>query len=497
MAREPEKSARETSKAKIEATADSKNTGKEENTATKSAAEMLKEEHQQLHAILAKRSDANADRGAIVKEFAQAWLPHVAIEQEILTPALKGAGADDDKAAAVAIHKDIINWLLADLLRGDIREFGQAKLEMLAKQFEAHTEGSDAEDHEMFAVVSSAETSNSGLNAQMRERHERLKRRFANIDDNIGEAIAMLAPRRLSVPSSSQRNRKEPEMSRYSNDRDRDEHGRFLSDDDDRGYSRSVSDRDQHGRFGKEGGSRRSMGRERDDEGRFTSDFGYSRSRFQADDQHYGRGSMGHDRDDQGRFTSDDGSSGRRFQGDDQHYGPRSLGSMGRDRDDQGRFMSEGDWRSRGRYDDDAPNSRRSMGEDRDNSGRYERRGGSFEGRENSGWYGDSQGHSEVSRRGWNGPRHGESGWYGDFEGHSEASRRGWEGRGGGQSPRYDERSRRYDEMQSRGRSQYASDDRDYRRSDDDANGGRGHGGWSGDPEGHSEASRRGWQNRR
>ena len=27
--------------------------------------------------------------------------------------------------------------------------------------------------------------------------------------------------------------------------------------------------------------------------------------------------------------------------------------------------------------------------------------------------------------------------------------------------------------------------------------GGRGHGGWSGDPEGHSEASRRGWENRR
>ena len=154
-------------------------------------------------------------------------------------------------------------------------------------------------------------------------------------------------------------------------------------------------------------------------------------------------------------------------------------------------------------------------------TGRYSRRGGSSEGRGTggwfgdseghseasrrgwesgshgeSGWYGDSEGHSQASRRGWDNPRHGESGWYGDSEGHSEASRRGWEGREGGRSPRYEERSQRYDEMQSRSRSRY-DDDRDYRRSDDyeRGNGGRGHGGWSGDPEGHSEASRRGWQN--
>jgi hypothetical protein len=67
-----------------------------------------------------------------------------------------------------------------------------------------------------------------------------------------------------------------------------------------------------------------------------------------------------------------------------------------------------------------------------------------------------------------------------------------------GRAPRYEERSQRYDEMQSRSRSRY-DDDRDYRRGDDyeRGNGGRGHGGWSGDPEGHSEASRRGWHTRR
>jgi hypothetical protein len=71
-----------------------------------------------------KRTDANADRDAIVKEFAAAWLPHLAVEQEVLAPALNQAGIDEEKLAAGAIQKDIVNFLLADLLRDDSREFG-------------------------------------------------------------------------------------------------------------------------------------------------------------------------------------------------------------------------------------------------------------------------------------------------------------------------------------------------------------------------------------
>ena len=499
MAREPEKSAREIGKAKNEASSASKNTGAEESSSAKSAAEMLKEQHDGLRATLARRSEANADRIAIVKEFAAAWLPHVAVEQEILVPALKNAGIDEEKLAAVGIHKDIINWLVADLLLGEGREFGQARLEALAKQFDAHVEDADAEDSGVFAFVSSAETSNPGLNAQMKERYDRLKRRFANMDESMGEAMAVLAPRRLSTPTSSQRNRREHEMSRYSNDRDRDEYGRFASHDE-RGYSRSGSDRDEHGRFTSESGGRRSIGRERDDDGRFTSDFGYSRGRFQGDDQHYGPrslGSMGRDRDDEGRFTSEGGPRSRgRYDDEDERYGSRSFG---RERDDEGRFMSDnGPSRSRFQGDDEhyGPRSVGSMGRDRDNEGRFTRRGesheGRGEGRDQSGWYGDSEGHSQASRRGWDSTRHGESGWYGDPEGHSEAARRGWErGHEGdyrSRSSRYDDDDRRYESRRS---SRYPDDDYDR------GNGGRGHGGWSGDPEGHSEASRRGWQNRR
>ena len=303
-----------------------------------------------------------------------AWLPHVAVEYEILVPALNDAGIDEDKIAAIAIQKDIINLLLADLLQDESGQFGQAKLEALTKQFDALLAGAAAEDNGLFAIVSAAENSVPGLNAQMKARYDRTKQRFANMDEAIGEAMVMLAPRRLSVPSNSRQNRREFEMSRYSNERERDDHGRFVSDHE-RGYSRNY----------------RGPGRDRDEQGRFMSEGG-SRSRGRYDDE------------------------------DDRRYS-----RAGPERDGNGRFMSEGGSRSRGRYDDeDERYGRRPMGRERDDEGRFTRRGWDNPQHGESGWYGDSEGHSQASRRGWDNPRHGESGWYGDPQGHSEASRRGW-----------------------------------------------------------------------
>lgn len=204
-------------------------------------------------------------------------------------------------------------------------------------------------------------------------------------------------------------------------------------------------------------------------------------------------------------------------------YGSNN-GRGSRDRDERGRFTE-----SRGGYDDDRRSSRgrsydddyrgassRSGGGGRGDDGRNEGRGG---------WFGDPQGHSEASRRGWDerersgssrssrdygddrrggGGRRGSqgSGWYGDSEGHSEAARRGWQHRDdddrGGRSG-----SRGYDDRSSRSRMN-DDDDRRYGssrgRGDDDRRGGgrgQGQGGWFGDPRGHSEAARRGWEDRR
>lgn len=181
------------------------------------------------------------------------------------------------------------------------------------------------------------------------------------------------------------------------------------------------------------------------------------------------------------------------------------------DRDDEGRFVSEdergyrsssrgGSSRSRSRYEDDDDDYRSSRSS----------------GRGQGGWFGDPEGHSQASERGWEDRGHsrsvssrggssrsryeddddrssrsssgrgrGHGGWFGDPEGHSKASERGWEDRG---------QSRSASSRGGSSRSRYEDDDDDDRRSSSGR--GRGHGGWFGDPEGHSEAAERGWEDR-
>jgi hypothetical protein len=170
MARESEKTTRETGKAKSEAAAESKSDANDETPDQRSdpsdTVELLKAQHRGLQAILAKRSDANAERQAIVSEFALAWLPQTAVEQEVLVPALQDAGVDEERIAAIGIQKDIINLILADLLRDCDREFAQTKLEALAKQFDALVASADGEGAGLFAAVSTAEKSIPELNSK-------------------------------------------------------------------------------------------------------------------------------------------------------------------------------------------------------------------------------------------------------------------------------------------------------------------------------------------
>lgn len=235
---------------------------------------------------------------------------------------------------------------------------------------------------------------------------------------------------------------KDHQMPRQSsNIRERDEQGRFVSDDDDdrrRSYSRSRSDDDDY----RSSRSGRSSSRSRDD------DYGSSRSGGRSQGGWFGD-SEGHSE-----------AARRGWESRDEDY--RSS-SRGRSRDDD-----ERSYRSRSRDDDDYRGSSRSRSRDEDSRGRR-----------HGGWFGDSEGHSEAARRGWDNPNHGESGWFGDSEGHSEASRRGW------RNPDHRESGWFGD---SEGHSEAA------RRGWDNPN--HGESGWFGDPEGHSEASRRGWEER-
>lgn len=359
-----------------------------------SLVDQLKQEHQHLAAAI---GEAKFD----LEQVARSWARHVAIEETVLTPALREAGVEAGSLVEFAARRDMVRVLFRHLMD----EPNAASLRDLLRQ--EIGELAAAEERKDTGLHGLGEARQIDMTALADRASERSRQFDANADVDIRHA---LEPTHFRSTGSRQRQDEETSMPDYN--RDRDERGRFRSDDDGRRYASDDRNRDERGRFTDDDRGYRS----RDDDDRrrgYDDDRRYSTSRYDDDRSRY----AGNDRnrDERGRFTDDD--RGYRSRDDDD----RRSGY-----DDDRRYASS-------RYDDD----RRSSDEGR--------------------------------------------GWHGDPQGHSEASRRGWENR--------DDRYARSD------RDDDGRHSRSSRRDDDDRD--RGHGGWFGDPRGHSEAARRGWEDRR
>jgi hypothetical protein len=419
---------------------------------------ILKEQHAEIRRMVGEGIDDAA-------EFARVWVPHTIIEEEILAPEAEEKGVDAEILMRAGVERDLIKLLLRDILADPDPATLPARTKVLGARA---LELIDMEEKPRQGLIALAKASGVDL--------ADIQRRAVERNNQLSEtaerrSLRIPAPRSLRTWGARSLNHPEEkdEMPRQSNMRERDDQGRFMSDDD-----------RYQGRGGRYGQSSRGDDRERDERGRFMSD--------DDDDRYRGRSGGGNggnyrERDEQGRFMSED---------DDRGHSGRSGGysSRGRPDYDDDRGRRGGSYGRGADYDDDRRSSRgRGQGGwygDPEGHSEASRRGWQHSDHGDSGWYGDAEGHSEASRRGWQHSDHGDSGWHGDPEGHSEASRRGWEGRRGS-APRYDERG---NGRQSRSRSSDYDDDRRSSR-------GGGQGGWYGDPEGHSEASRRGWEDRR
>jgi hypothetical protein len=439
-------------------------------TTSEDAVTLLKADHRTVEQLFEKYESAAAnEKSNLAKQICQELIIHTLLEEEIFYPSCREHLDDETSLDEAQVEHDGAKTLIIELLDGSPGDdFYDAKVNVLSEQIKHHVAEEEKRSEGIFAKAKAAGVDLDELAGKLQARKAELK--------TLAEQGKLERPQPRSFKSQT---KMEDRMPQY---RDRDEYGRFS--DDDRRYASQRSSRGRS-RYEDDNDDRRGngmRGRERDEYGRFMSD---------DDDGDYrqSRGRGGRDRDDNGRFMSEDDGRSRRSggRGDRDEYGRfasddddgyRSRQSRGRDmpdRDEYGRFMSDGnDDRGRGRAQGMRGGGRRYRDDDDDERGRG--RGG---------WFGDSEGHSEASRRGWQRSDHEGSGWYGDPEGHSEASRRGWESR-----------------ERMGGRSRYDDGDRRYARSrdddDDDRRGGRGRGqgGWFGDPEGHSEAARRGWRNR-
>jgi hemerythrin superfamily protein len=359
---------------------------------------------------------------------------HSMLEEELFYPACRDKGVEHDALDEAQVEHDGVKLFVSDLMSNSERApFYDAKVKVLGDMVKHHVAEEERAGDGIFAKASAAGVDMSALGQKIGQRKPQLMAEVQSPD--------FRPPPVRSLDLSSERRYPQENVMERGYERDRDEQGRFMSEDGGRGYSRRDDDDERY----------------------------YSRGG--------GRGRGGHG----GWFGDPEGHSRSSEEGWEQRRG--GGGGYGRSRD----------------YDDD--------------DDRYSSRGGS-RGRGHGGWFGDPEGHSRASEEGWEQRRgggggygrsrdyeddddryssrggsrgRGHGGWFGDPEGHSRASEEGWEHRrGGGGSGGYG-RSRDYDDDNGR----YSS-----RSGSGSGSRGRGHGGWFGDPEGHSRASERGWRNR-
>lgn len=424
---------------------------------------LLKQQHRAIEAAFG--DGAKGDAAARLAALARAWLVHAGIEAELILPAIAPPVASGIAFQSAAIRTDIVNLVLAEAMRdGADAEALEARLAVIETELKAMMEAEEKSGDGLYALAAKAGVDFAALAPRIAARTEELQKAAED------KELQPPDPRSLRLRVSGRPNLTEENQTMARRDMpERDERGRFVSDDEDRSRGRYA--RDDEGRFSSGG----RYARDRDEEGRFTS--------------RNGGGRYGRDRDEEGRFTS--GNGGGRYE---------------RDRDEEGRFTSSRYGRSR---DDDRDYGRGSQPMRRDEDRRYASRDYDDDRR-----YARSR--EEDDDRAYGRDR-GHGGWYGDSEAHARAAREGWERRrdNDGQYGRShdddddgygrDMRSMRRDDddrrSQSRSDRDYDDDRRHARSRDDDDDGryarDRGQGGWFGDSEGHSRASRRGWEGRR
>jgi hemerythrin superfamily protein len=447
------------------------------------AIESLREDHRRVEKLFGEfeTADNGEKKQQLVRQICSELILHTALEEEIFYPACRKAleEAGKEMMNEAQVEHDSTKFLIADLQQAEPDDpYLDSKVSVLSEQIKHHVAEEEKPGDGILAQALSHQVETPELASRLQQRKQELQGRAAEA-----------RPSRVVSFDLESINQTEGSMARTSS-AGRDERGRFTSDDDDR-RGRSASSRGGRSRYDDDEDDNDRGGRGRGRGGWFGDSEGHSRAaheRFEDDDDDR-RGSSRRSRS---RDDDDDDRGGRGrggWFGDSEGHSRAARERFDDNEDDRG----GGSRRSRGGRDDD---------DDDDRGGRGRGRGG---------WFGDSEGHARAARQRFEdddddrrgsprrsrsrdddddddrgGRSRGRGGWFGDSEGHARAALERWEddSRGGSRRSRG-----RDDDDDDRGRSR-----RSRSRDDDDDDQGRG---WFGDPRGHAEAARRGWQHRR
>lgn len=378
------------------------------------AASLLKQDHRQVEALFEKFAQAKPEEKlGIVRQICMALIVHTQLEEELFYPACREKNVQSTLLDEAQVEHDGAKIMINELMcNRPGSEFYDAKATVLKEYIKHHVSEEEKSGEGIFAKAIAAGVDMNALGQRLQARKQELMKAAET------SGFSVPNPRSLAIRTQSESdNDEEMQSMATENYRQRDQQGRFSSDDE-RGQYRSQGggryrddDDDRGGRSGYRGNER-----ERDEQGRFVSD--------DDDRGSYRSQGGGRYRDEEDERSSSRGGGGGRggWFGDSEGHSEAA--------------QRRGSSRSEGRYEED---------DDRSSS-----RGG---GRGHGGWFGDSEGHSEAAQRRWQSEGSGrgssrserderddnrrgggnggnnQRGWFGDPRGHSEASRRGWQNR--------------------------------------------------------------------
>jgi hypothetical protein len=365
--------------------------------------EELRAQHTEIKELARKLDDFSGDEDHLkeLRNLARLWVRHNRFDEDLLFPLLREAGVAEEALSELAIERDLATALLGDLRHRSPKDaMFAAAVNVFLRMVPRLIDLEEDQRNGLFTKAEQAGVDLTALGKTLQSQRSEVKYR-AEADSDIPP------PSHLRGVGATRRPKEIEQMRGY--ERERDERGRFVEENDRRGYRGSEA-RGPYRRDRDDDYDRRDYRRDRDDDDRrgwYGDSRGHSEAARRGWEERRGEASRDYDNDRRG------GSRGR----SDYNYDDDRRGHGGWFGDSEGHSeASRRGWRSSDHGD--------------------------------SGWYGDPEGHRRAAQRGWDNPDHGPSGWYGDPEGHSEASRRGWEERRS-YSRRYDDdddydRRRRY-----------------------------------------------------
>ncbi|MGH7028892.1 MAG: hemerythrin domain-containing protein, partial [Stellaceae bacterium] len=322
-------------------------TGADENSGTDPIA-LLTADHRHVEQLFSafEKATGNDQKAELAKQICTELVVHTLIEEEIFYPACQGH-VERRMLDEAQVEHDGAKALINEIqISSPDDQYYEAKVKVLSEDIKHHIREEEKPGEGILAKAKATGIATAELANQLAARKQELTEEAKAGALGPPEARSF----RARTEAGANQATKEVSMARGSSstmDRERDERGRFVSDDDnDRDYRRRSS-----------GGSRqddddddRRSSRSRDEDGRFTS----SRSRDDDDDDR--RGSS-RDHGQGGWFGDPEGHSRASREGREERGGSRSRSRdddddrrSSRSRDDEGRFTSS---RSRSRDDDD------------------------------------------------------------------------------------------------------------------------------------------------